>query len=160
MYSFGLHAAILAKEKFKVVVKGLVETAQGDISHTLFIIYKSGQMLVRPLVRIESLLYPVHSDAFLEFFVMFSEQCQQSERFLADAHYGILYQLRRDESQTDLNPVVMSGNFFCQSVYGTIDDNGILAASIGASLFRIPDGRIDGHFCAYLFLFGINAHFA
>ena len=54
----------------------------------------------------------------------------------------------------------MPGDFFCQFLYGTIDDNGILAASAGASLFRIPDGRIDGHFRAYLLTFGIDTHFA
>lgn len=100
MDSFGLHAAILAKEKFKVVVKGLVKTAQSDIFHTLFILYKSGQMLVQPQVRIESPLYPVHSDAFLKLLVMLPEQRQQGKRLLTDTHYGILYQLRRDEPQT------------------------------------------------------------
>ena len=100
MDSFGLHAAILAKEKFKVVVKGLVKTAQSDIFHTLFILYKSGQMLVRPQVRGVGLLDPIRPDPFLELLVMLPEQRQQGERFLADAHYGILYQLRRDKSQT------------------------------------------------------------
>ena len=54
----------------------------------------------------------------------------------------------------------MSGYLVCQIIYGAVHGDGILAASVSPSFFRIPNVWIDGHFSPYLYPFRINAHLA
>ena len=91
---------------------------------------------------------------------MFPEESQQGKRFLTDTLDGILYKFRRDEAQTVLYTVIMSGNLACQVIYGAVHGNGILTPPIGTTFFRIPDSGIDRDFGPYLCPFGINAHLA
>ena len=52
--------------------------------------------------------------------------------------------------------VIVFGYLFGKFVNGSVYRYSILAATISTSFLRIPDGRINGYFCADLFPFGIN----
>lgn len=160
VHRLGLQLAVRAEEYLEVVIEYPVKASQRHVFHALPFMYECRKMLVGAHVGVVCLLYAVYPDTFFELFVMFPEKGQQGERLLAGALEGVLHQLRRDEAQAVPYPVVMPGYLPREVVYGTVHDGRILAASVGASLFRIPDGGIDGHFRSDLFAFRINAHLA
>lgn len=113
---------------------------------------------VRYLTR--SRFIVVFEDTLPELLVVLPEKGQQGKRLLTDSQHGILYLLRRDESKAVLYPSVMLPDFPGQIVYGAVDSDGILAASVSPSLFRIPYARIDRNFRSYLFPFCVYAYLA
>ena len=143
MHRFGSQAEFHAQKHLKIIIENTVKTAQCHILHTLFLMHEGGQVLVRPHIGIVGLLDSVNSYPSPVFLVVLPEKGEQGKRFLSDALHRILYQFRRDEAEAVLYPPVMSLNFGGQVVYGPVHDHGVCAAAVGASLLRVPNGRID-----------------
>ena len=160
MVIFFKRVAVHAQKHLEVIIEHPVETAQRHILHAFFLMHEGGQVLVRPHIRVIGLLDAVNTYPFPVFLVVLPEKGEQGKRLLPDALHRILHQLRRDKTKAVLYPPVMPLNLGGQVVYGPVHGHGICAAAVGASLFRVPDGRIDRYLCADLLPFGVYADFA
>ena len=143
MHGFLLHTAVASQVQLEIFVEVLVKAFQGHILRFLFGLYESLQVLVGTGVTIITPLLTVHSDPFLEIFVMLSKESQQGQFLFTDAQHGILDQLSRNKSQTVFNPFIMSLYLFGQVIYGTDHGEGVLAPAVGISRYGIPQGGID-----------------
>lgn len=91
MNGLGLHLTIRLQENLKVVIEHFVKASQCYIFNTFLFLNEGYKMLIGTLIAVVCLFDSIHSNAFLELLIMFTEEGEQCYRLLPDTFNGILY---------------------------------------------------------------------
>ena len=160
MYRLLLQSAFRAQKQVDRIVELPVEAAQGYIFLPASLLHELPQVIVRTHIALESLFRAVDADPLAKLLVVFPKQCQQGQRFLPDAFYGILHQFGRYETERQIDSLVVRLDFVRQGVDGSVYLVGIAAAAVGTPCRRIPNRRIYRDFRSDLCRFGVDTHLA